>query len=252
MPESTLLLQELHMLPWDSNHWGVTVAHLPGPMLTAEELAVTLHQAREDGVRLVYWMAAPNHPVPARILREFDGQLVDHRLLFGAHLERAAKPDGSSVTEDDCRIVPARGAAPSRALLDLAIAAGHCSRFQSDHRFPRSQVRRLYELWMEGSLQGRLADQVLMARSPADVPLGMVTIALHEGRGQIGLIAVAEQARGQGIGAALLRSAANWLLQQQALQVTVVTQQVNHHARRLYQRAGYSLWEKHDVYHFWL
>jgi ribosomal protein S18 acetylase RimI-like enzyme len=78
----------------------------------------------------------------------------------------------------------------------------------------------------------------------------MVTAAAVDGRGSIGLIAVAACARGQGVGSELVRAAHGWMRGRSARESRVVTQLENVAARRLYEHCGYQLHDVQLVYHF--
>jgi len=97
---------------------------------------------------------------------------------------------------------------------------------------------------------GKIADAVLVERRGEQI-VGLVTLAHRSVRGQIGLLAVDQSARGSGVGRRLLEAArvschaagCDWL--------DVVTQGVNLAACGLYEAAGYSLAEQQDIFHFW-
>jgi len=136
----------------------------------------------------------------------------------------------------------------------LSLAAGVYSRFHCDPRFPRDKFEELYRIWIERSVRRELADVVLVARDatePTSGLLGMVTVSAAEAAGSIGLIAVAEMARGRGVGRRLIEAAHVWMRQCDAVEGRVVTQRANLPACRLYERAGYRLSTVEHYYHFW-
>ncbi len=85
---------------------------------------------------------------------------------------------------------------------------------------------------------------------------GYITAAVTSaGAGQIGLFAVAEAARGQGVGGRLIAAALAWFAARGADPVTVVTQGRNIRAQRIYQQFGllshglelwFHRWRLHD------
>jgi ribosomal protein S18 acetylase RimI-like enzyme len=111
----------------------------------------------------------------------------------------------------------------------------------------------LYETWLRRSTLHELADAVeAVGRrdDPADV-LGFVTLSVVADVGQIGLLAVAPTARGQGLGRVLLGAAHQRMRERGAAKAQVVTQRANRPACRLYERAGYRVAGIQHVYHFW-
>jgi ribosomal protein S18 acetylase RimI-like enzyme len=107
---------------------------------------------------------------------------------------------------------------------------------------------------MQGSTLGEMADQVLVAcgTDPLSDCLGMISYSIVEAGARIGLIAVRDQARGKGIGSALIAAAHREMAKRGARMATVCTQCANVPACRLYERLGYHLDEVQNVYHFWI
>jgi len=77
--------------------------------------------------------------------------------------------------------------------------------------------------------------------------LGVVRAAA----GKIGLIAVKGEARGAGVGSALLRAALDWLVSNRVASFTVATQLRNVRALRFYGRAGLLISSVELWFHLW-
>jgi dTDP-4-amino-4,6-dideoxy-D-galactose acyltransferase len=240
----------LELLDWDSQHFGFRIARAVGPELDAGELGKILGRARRSGVRLVYWAAEMTRAAPRHLLEEFRGSLVDRKVTFARSLTAL---EAASEKRAPCVITVHAQAEPSPQLVQLAVTAGEFSRFRQDQRIGAESFRRLYEIWLLRSIQGELADVVLVAAAGETCaqPLGFVTVALQDGDGSIGLIAVSESARGRGIGRSLVEAGHRWLRERDAWRVTVITQLENHVACRLYARCGYEQMQLQHVYHFW-
>jgi dTDP-4-amino-4,6-dideoxy-D-galactose acyltransferase len=118
---------------------------------------------------------------------------------------------------------------------------------------PAGAFESLYRTWTARSATGELADTLLVAAPPGreGEPLGLVTIAIDGPAGQIGLIAVRDEARGRGVGSMLVAAAHRRMLARAAWRATVVTQLDNAAACRLYERSGYRLADLRNFYHFW-
>jgi hypothetical protein len=80
----------------------------------------------------------------------------------------------------------------------------------------------LYELWIDKSCRG-WADQVFVIDVDGEVA-GYLTCHVHDGAGQIGLVAVAPASRGRGAGSALVARGRRWFADQGVGRVSVVTQ----------------------------
>jgi GNAT superfamily N-acetyltransferase len=70
-------------------------------------------------------------------------------------------------------------------------------------------------------------------------------------RGQIGLLAVAPEARGTGAGTRLIQQALSWAQSRGASSVITVTQGDNLSAVRAYERCGFVAERMHLWYHRW-
>jgi dTDP-4-amino-4,6-dideoxy-D-galactose acyltransferase len=193
------------LLQWDSDHLGFPVAKIEDPNLDDLSLRRTLTAIRREGACLVYWPASGDREISPHLLREFSGSLLDRRVTF----ERKLKAEEITPLLDLPPISEFPKAAPTRQLLDLAVAAGVHSRFAVDRRFPRDKFVQLYEEWMRNSTLGEMADCVLGAfeAGPFSACFGMITLSYAEDEGRIGLIAVQAKLRGKGIGLALMAEA---------------------------------------------
>ena len=137
-------------------------------------------------------------------------------------------------------------------VLELGRQAASFSRFVADPRIPPSKATELFDIWTNRSTLREMADLVLVANPAGSSDIvGMVTVALRQDGGQIGLIAVDPKLRGLGIGTALVHSANRWTAGKGLIQGWVVTQAVNTSACRLYERTGYVLYQVERFYHSW-
>jgi dTDP-4-amino-4,6-dideoxy-D-galactose acyltransferase len=240
----------LEPLAWDSEHFGLPVARLTDPDLEPAALREALETARIRGFRLVYWPAGAGRVAPEDVLREFDGLLVDRKGTF------AVDPIPAPTDREPMGPVPIvewPRQPPSESLLRLGVSAGLYSRYRVDPRIPAGAFDSLYRMWVTCSALGELADALLVAAPSGleEEPLGLVTIKIDGPAGQIGLIAVHDDARGKGVGSALIAAAHRWMLARDARRATVVTQLDNVPACRLYERSGYRLADLRNFYHFW-
>jgi len=239
----------LRRLAWDSQHFQFPVAQILESERDDTDLAEVLTAARQAAVRLVYWPASSGRSPAADLLAEFHGRLVDRKATYAVELPT---PGRARAHDPPRLVVQPRGPAPPE-LLALGVAAGAYSRFQRDPWIPRRAFERLYEIWMNRSTLGELAEAVLVALPPADGGpiLGVVTVEVREKAGHIGLIAVHNTARRQGISSALVAAAHEWMAAKGLARSQVVTQRDNEPACRLYEQAGYRLVELVHFYHFW-
>ena len=239
-------------LPWDSRHFGFPVGRIDAPDLDDHALRSALEAARGQRYVLLYWTTTEERAVPEWLIAEYHGRLVDWKITFAANLDRGSPDAAIPHPQVSLEAYPPGPACPE--LKALAIAAGLYSRFFADPRIPRRAAEDLYGVWIDKSARRELADDVLVARKrgAGGKLAGMVTVSLREGLGSIGLSAVRQECRGQGIGACLIAASHVWMRARGASRSEVVTQRANTPACRLYARCGYSVKTIRRVYHFWL
>jgi dTDP-4-amino-4,6-dideoxy-D-galactose acyltransferase len=237
------------LLPWDSELFGRRLARLLAPRLDRDLLAEVERWCAERAVDGLYFLADPADPATALLAEEAGFRLVDIRVTLGLALP-ASRPAPAVAG------VAIRPARPEDvpALRALAAVAHTDSRFYYDLHFARERCDALFAAWIEKSCLGEAAEAVLVAEIGGR-PAGYVTCLLpaaEEARhGRIGLFAVAEAARGRGVGSLLVAAALGWFAGRGAERVSVVTQGRNVRAQRLYQRAGMATERVELWFHRW-
>jgi dTDP-4-amino-4,6-dideoxy-D-galactose acyltransferase len=220
-----------------------------------ETLHAALREARTGGLRLVYFSTSEERHMASALLCEFAGQRVDTKVTFVTDLPTSFAGKGIDQPKSVWSPLSVTEYPPSPAsdkLVALSIAAGVHSRFNVDRRIPKDKYEQLYATWIRRSALREIADVVLTAAGPETGVIGMITIGVSGTAGCIGLIAVDERWRGQGVGVRLICSAHDWMTARELTSASVVTQRDNQSACRLYRRCGYRLAQVRSVYHFWV
>lgn len=233
------------MLPWDSEFFGFPIARIEACPADEESLGQAISTLRAKGVRLAYWQTGPEDAASNRAAEGNGGRLVNMRAEYSCELAAetsriAGEPMGPAVTASD-----------RDRLHELALQCGEQSRFRLDPAIPEERWASLYRRWMDESLAGTIADAVLVRRSDGAIA-GMITVSAAARQGEIGLFGVAAEARGQGIGSALVDDAMRWFAANGCATARVATQGENRAARAVYQRAGFGLQRLVNVFHFWI
>lgn len=232
-------------LEWDSAFFERRVARVRGHRLDAVQLAAIEAWCASNRIDVLYFLADADDPLTTRLAERSAFRLADIRLT----LERTIRPADSALP-------PTPGIRPATeadipALRAIAAGSYTDSRFFYDQRFPPGKAAELYAIWVEKSVRGS-ADAVRVAAGEGDSPAGYITCHLNaDGAGEIGLVGVAEAARGAGVGRQLVEAAVRWFAQQGARAVSVVTQGRNVPAQRLYQRSGFVTHSVQLWYHRW-
>lgn len=212
-----------------------------------EDIEDALSQLRARGVRLAYWPMSAGDLDLRKAAERAGGLLVDEKRYYG---RRCATTQVGKTTSGAAKVGRYRGGA-DESLEDLAIQSGAYSRFAVDSKIGRDRFEQLYRLWIRKSISGDLADAVLVAGSSSR-PKGMITVRAENACGEIGLVAVASEEHGRGIGEQLVSVAQSWFEQEACDHVVVVTQGANEPACKLYEKCGFQCEKTEDFFHFWL
>jgi dTDP-4-amino-4,6-dideoxy-D-galactose acyltransferase len=228
------------LLGWDSEFFGFRIARVAAGHLTRESLKRIEDWCAAERIRCLYFLARGDDCGTAELASEHGFRFVDIRTQFErqAEIQHAPAPGIRPAAPED---IP--------ALAEIARRSHTDSRFYYDLYFPRERCDALYSTWIEKSCQG-WAKAVLVAERERKLA-GYVTCDWTGQTGQIGLIAVADWARGGGLGQTLVRSSLQLFRQHGVRAVNVVTQGRNIHSQRLYQRCGFLIASVQIWYHRW-
>ena len=230
-------------LPWDSEHFGIRIARARSPRLT-EELSTRIDAwCRENGVDCLYFSCDPGDRESVRLAERDRFRFVDLRTTFFRPLTGA--PTGA---RDRSRLATAADAA---WVVQLARGSFEDTRFYFDGGFERERCDLLYEIWARKALADET--QAVWLGQLDGQSSGFVTCQrdASTGVGSIGLIAVAPDFRGRGVGDDLVTCAASHLGETGMTGVRVVTQARNVRALRLYERSGFLVESIRLTYHKW-
>ena len=237
-------MEVCRLLGWDSEFFGFPIARVCGDQLDRELAAEIDRWCRDRQIACLYFLADSRDPGTARCAEDSGYRLVDVRVTLDSELgeprDGAFDPSTLGRAED------------LDDLVAIARVAHEDSRFYADAGFPRERCAALYETWIRKSFEGD-ADAVLVGRVDGRAS-GYLTCRLAAAEaptGHIGLVAVAERARGRGVATALVRSGLHWFGRNGAQRVEVATQGRNLAAQRLYQAAGFRICSLRLWFHKW-
>jgi dTDP-4-amino-4,6-dideoxy-D-galactose acyltransferase len=236
-----MLAGACEFLQWDSEFFGLRIARLMEPRLTASSVASAHQWCRANHIDCLYFLADSDDPDTATLAQANAFQLVDTRLTLKHRLDGII----------DSRVA-VRPFLPSDAssLRAIARVSHHDSRFYQDAHFERRHCDALYETWIERSFGG-WADAVLVAEWTGS-PAGYISCHLTPSQvGSIGLFAVAHEHQRRGLGRQLIAAALQYFCQNGMKQATVVTQGRNAASQSVYQRCGFVAESAQLWYHCW-
>ncbi|MBX3257354.1 MAG: GNAT family N-acetyltransferase [Chitinophagaceae bacterium] len=232
---------KIESLKWDSDFFCMKVSKVDFPDMISQYELEALQNLDTD---LAYCFV--NNPTDDSIimLESLGANLVDIKVTFEIVIDnRNIEDTNFSLNLEPTNVL-------TKDLENLTYESGIYSRFKRDillsHKFEP-----LYKLWIDKSLNGRLADQVFIAKNMQNIVIGFITCKMKEKVGSIGLIAVHHSERGKKVGTSLLTKVYNWCKERGAERLEVVTQSDNLAACKLYEKFGYTLKNKVHIYHYW-
>jgi dTDP-4-amino-4,6-dideoxy-D-galactose acyltransferase len=237
------------VLPWDTDFFKCPIARVCGDTLDEQRAWAIDVWCRSNGIQCLYFLARSDNPLTIRTAEAHAFRLVDIRLTLELNLTEVRQPTEPARTPKGVIRPFAQG--DLKRLQAMARLVHNNTRFYSDPHL-RERVEDFYPTWIAKECSGD-AQCMLVAVSSGNDPIGYISCrADHSAAvGQIGLVGVAPEWQGKGIGESLLAAATEWFCAQRLKKVTVVTQGHNRPAQRLYQRCGFLT---HDIglwYHKW-
>lgn len=232
------------VLEWDSEFFGKRIARATVCTLTENSVVEIEEWCADRGIDCLYFRASSTDAETTRLAHEKNFRLVDVRMTFEREVDSSdlVWAVGSKIRKAEESDIP--------TLRKIARWGHRDTRFYCDGNFPVERCDALYETWIDKSFRG-WAKQVLVATEGGSVQ-GYLACDLPQPHcGQIGLVGVAEEARGRGLGAAMVSAGLRWFAAQGARTVSVVTQGRNIAGQRLYQKSGFLTKSVELWFHRW-
>ena len=227
------MIYNVQYLPWDSQSFGFKVGKIVLTKKSSINTVALFEEMQRNNYKLIYLCT----PFKVDIENFYDTKLV-YAKTFCKHNEPLNE-----------HIRSYKGKAITEALLKLAYESGKYSRFNLDERFPKELFELLYYKWLENSIFTDFSTDVLVYEVN-NMPVGLLTYKTNETKSSIGIISIAPEYQGCGIGSFLMQYYES-ILSNDIKTLEVITQGVNHVARKFYEKFGYSIAEICYVYHVW-
>ena len=229
----------VNRLQWDSDFLGLRIGR--SDIAFNERWNMLLQEASSLRMYydLIYVFSEQELPTDSNKVRLIDtktiyAKSIDSAVIMPTTIERYQEP------------------IPNADLYRLALVSGVYSRFRLDDSLPTDSYERMYRCWIERSVEGSMADFVFVHRTDNQID-GMITLKIHDDIAHIGLVAVDEGAQGKGIGTMLIKSVEAYLQGNTMVRhLKVATQWANKPACHLYEKNGFVVEEKTNIYHWWL
>ena len=231
---------------FDSDLFAIKVARILPLRLNYAQLTSTLEDLRKEQYCMAIWISDSTDQESQKSAQSLGGFLGSEQLTYHMSL---ADLDLSKFSLE--RVEEYTEKTSNADLEHLANCAGTLSHFRNDKKLDQTKVTNLYNIWIANSVNGKIAKKVFIIRSEQKIA-AMITCGEKNNCGDIGLLAVDENFRGQKMGEALVRRAQAFFIKEGYACSQVVTQLNNFTACKLYEKCGYRKQKVENYYHFWL
>ncbi|MFQ5787164.1 MAG: GNAT family N-acetyltransferase, partial [Thermodesulfobacteriota bacterium] len=242
------IFELITLLEWDSNFFGYPVAFLSCKHLTENILYRTNGFIRKEKIRLVEYLCNCHDKRSVKLAEKNNYGFKDIRLTFVKLLEKNTVEVNLDSNMDF-------GLAEEQHIPKLREIGRDIylySRYSFDDNFNKSKVREFYMEWVEKAVLGKFDDECF-ALFINQEPIAFCAIKYFANtNARIGLVGVAENHTGKGVGKKLLQSVLDTLYKKGVKEVSVVTQGRNYGAQRLYQKVGFVTQSTELWYHKWV
>ena len=235
----------IRYLQWDSDFFGLSVASLDGGHLQAETSKVAFDWCIKEKIRCLYFLANGRDSQTLQYAYKAGFKFVDVRVEMEFDFRNLQKTHAPSL-----EIKPVTKVVELGCIQTLARKSHTDSRFFKDLNFDRIKCEKLYEEWIDrdfekGNVLGFFPDDRENIK-------GYITFTMESSDvARIGLIALEDQFRGQGVGAELLNITIAMSKKLKTKKLIVVTQATNTSALRLYEKAGFRISDTKIWFHKW-
>jgi ribosomal protein S18 acetylase RimI-like enzyme len=233
---------ECRFLEWDSDFFGHRIARVVSTRLDPVSMESVRAYGRSERIECFYFLVDATDADSISAAEAGGFRCVDVRITRERSVDGVSADMPSGV--ENFRV----GDLPD--LRAIARTSHGASRFYQDPHFSGERCDALYDAWISRACT-ETPDGVLVVRREGRAVAYLSCELDSEAAGTIGLVAVAENARGQHLGANLVEGALVFFLRHGRTRVRVVSQGRNLASARLYESLGFETTSLENWYHYW-
>lgn len=246
------MIYTVFKVEWDTKFFGFPVGRINlSADFSSEKLAQTLDQVKNE-YRLVYVFLKDKGPEEIASLSA-PCKCYDRKLVF----EKAVPKEAPEL---DHKLRLYTESACTKRLEMLAVISGQQSRFSRDPQI-KPFYEQLFLTWINNSVLGGMADAIWTWRGDDGKPSGLATVRVVKHNdpttgkvvkeARIGMLAVEEKYRRQGVATSLLKACEYWSVSLDLDKISLVVPADCPAYVQLCEKAEYQPGTEVSVYHYW-
>lgn len=219
-------------LKWDSELFGRKIGRLTA-VPSEEKLKGLVKQAVKEGYRYITCRVVLKRVPNIQLLETQDFYLTDIGVVWEKEIGLQISNPKSQISNSPVRAARIKDIPMLKSMVKGLFKD---SRFYNDPFFTKKEADKVYQAWIENSLQEKTAKTFLVENC------GFITCKrLTENRGDIPHIGVVPKAQNKGFGSSLMQEAFKWFSGLKIKTVTVRTQINNITAMNFYKGLGFRI-----------
>ena len=224
-------------LPWDSSFFGYCTGRIVIKHFEKDCLTSIITNA--DAELLYIFDSTSSKEVDDFLVSE-GAKKYDCRMEYEKSLS-------ANCNSKVCQDIEFYDGSLTAELEKLAYSSGKHSRFKKDEKL-ECFFKKLYKRWILNSLEDK--NRLLIVRND-DRIIGFLSFSMKEKTANIGLFSINRNDSGKGLGTRLYQALECFLVKSGITKVTVRTQFENTGACRFYEKLGFKLVKRQNIYHLW-
>lgn len=230
----------INVLKWDSNFFNRKIGELEVTDKSLCLVEAALKKAKKEAYEYVMCKLKDYNTIQSRHLEFLGFYLSDMGITWAIQIDKFSYTRSNENDHD----IRAATDSDIPSIKEIAGPLFRESRFYNDPFYSKEDADKLYDAWIENSVNGDAADIVLYIHKK-----GFITCKKSPNdKGHIVIIGVTIDQRGKSLGSALIKEALKWFQTQGVNLVSVRTQLKNIDAMNFYSKLGFFIKEYDMVY----
>ncbi|MDH5203052.1 MAG: GNAT family N-acetyltransferase [Nitrospirota bacterium] len=224
----------INELTWDSDFFKRRIGELKIVSKSPRKIEFALKNAKLNNFKYIICKIPSQHTALIKTLENLGFYLSDIGVTWAIETDKFLYKDKirSSLIRKSLKIATEKDISMLKKMIKSLFLE---SRFYSDPFFSKDEADRLYQVWIENSVKGKIADVVFCIPEKGFITCKKSSPTM----GEIPLIGIRKDFRGKGLGTIFIDEAIKWFKTQDIHFVSIRTQLKNITAMNFYVKLGF-------------